>query len=232
MATLVHAPSAKKIQTPRGHDRLWTAITAIEVVAASAAVLLHLVIPTLVLLAMAAISLLVRRDHWSSLGFHRAAAIPLVGKMLIFAAAWSVFQLSITMPIANHLSGNKQDLSDFNDLQGNVGMLLGLILLSWTLAAVGEELAYRGYLQTRMRELFGAGRAGLVAAVLLSSVLFGTAHTQQGLIGVIIITIDAIAFSVLRYRYKTLWASVFAHGFNNTLGFITFFFVGPVYGFW
>ena len=47
-----------------------------------------------------------------------------------------------------------------------------------------------------------------------------------------IITIDGIAFSVLRYRYKTLWASVFAHGFNNTLGFITFFMVGPVYGFW
>ncbi len=29
---------------------------------------------------------------------------------------------------------------------------------------------------------------------------------------------------------KTLWASVLAHGFNNTIGFIEFFFVGAIPG--
>jgi membrane protease YdiL (CAAX protease family) len=111
-------------------------------------------------------------------------------------------------------------------------MLVGLLVLSWTLAAVGEELAYRGYLQTRMRELFGSGRTGLVFAVLVSSLLFGLAHSEQGMVGVIAITLDAVAFSVVRYRYKTLWASVLAHGFNNTIGLIAFFVVGPVHGFW
>ena len=151
---------------------------------------------------------------------------------VVFAAVWSLFQLAVTMPIANHLSGQKTDLADFTDLEGNIGMLLGLLLLSWTLAAVGEELAYRGYLQTRMRELFGSGRFGLVVAVVLSSLFFGIAHSEQGVIGVFIITLDAIAFSVVRYRFKTVWASVLAHGFNNTIGFLAFFFVGPVYGFW
>ena len=33
--------------------------------------------------------------------------------------------------------------TDYKDLQGNIGMLLGLLLLTWTLAAIGEELAYR-----------------------------------------------------------------------------------------
>jgi membrane protease YdiL (CAAX protease family) len=136
------------------------------------------------------------------------------------------------MPIASHVSGTKTDLSGYRDLQGNIAMLIGLLLLSWTLAAVGEELAYRGYLQTRMRELFGSGRVGLVVAVLTSSLLFGVAHSEQGLVGVLTITLDALAFSVVRYRYKTLWASVLAHGFNNTIGFVALFFVGPVYGFW
>jgi membrane protease YdiL (CAAX protease family) len=37
---------------------------------------------------------------------------------------------------------------------------------------------------------------------------------------------------VLRYRYRTLWASVLAHGFNNTIGCVAFFLVGPLHGLW
>ena len=143
-----------------------------------------------------------------------------------------MFQLAVLMPIANHLSGKEQDLSAFKDLKGNIGMLAGLLVLSWTLAAVGEEAAYRGYLQTRMTNLFGSHRIGFVLAVLASSVLFGIAHTEQGVVGVTIVTLDAIAFSIVRHRYRTTWASVLAHGFNNTIGFVAFFLVGPVHGFW
>jgi membrane protease YdiL (CAAX protease family) len=215
------------------HERFWTVVTATEVVLASAAVALDLLIPTFILLALAGISLAMRRQGFASLGFHRVAShTHLAVKMLAFAAAWSVFQLSVVMPIANHVSGRQQDLSDFKDLQGNVAMLVGLLALSWTLAAVGEETAYRGYLQTRMAQLFGSRRAALVAAILASSLLFGLAHSEQGVVGVIAVAIDAVAFSVLRYRYKTLWASVLAHGCNNTIGFIAFFFVGPIHGFW
>jgi hypothetical protein len=46
------------------------------------------------------------------------------------------------------------------------------------------------------------------------------------------IGLDAVAFSVVRHRCKTLWASVFAHGFNNTIGFVAFFVFGPIHGFW
>jgi hypothetical protein len=216
---------------PERHRRAWAVLTAVEVGAACAAIVLDLVVPSLVLLAMAVVSLVVRRAHWSSLGFHRPGA-RLVPQMLLFAVVWSLFQLAVAMPIANHVSGEKQDLSDFEDLEGNVGMLLGMLALGWIVGALVEELAYRGYLQTRMRQLLGNGAAALVVTVALSSVLFGRVHSEQGLIGIVIVTLDGIAWSVLRYRYKTLWASVLAHGFNNTIGFMTFFFVGPVYGLW
>jgi membrane protease YdiL (CAAX protease family) len=217
---------------PARHRRAWTIVTAVEVVAACAAIILDLVVPSLVLLAMAVVSLVARRAHWSSLGFHRPDSWRLVPKMFVFAAAWSVFQVAVAMPIANHLSGEKQDLSDFEDLEGNPGMLLGMLVLGWIVGALLEELAYRGYLQTRMRQLLGNGAVALVVTVLRSSVLFGRVHSEQGLIGIVIVTLDGIAWSVLRYRHKTLWASVLAHGFNNTIGFVTFFLVGPVYGLW
>jgi membrane protease YdiL (CAAX protease family) len=217
---------------PARHHRTWAIVTAIEVVLACVTVVVDLAIPTFVLLGLAAVSLLIRRTGLASLGFHRVASLPLAVKMLVFAGTWSAFQLAVTMPIASHVSGKKTDLSDFNDLRGNFGMLLGLLLLTWTVAAVGEELAYRGYVQTRLRDLFGSGRLGLVIAVVVSSVLFGTAHSEQGVIGALTITLDGLAFSVVRYRYKSLWASVLAHGFNNTIGFLAFFLCGPTDGFW
>lgn len=68
--------------------------------------------------------------------------------------------------------------------------------------------------------------------MLVSSVLFGIAHSEQGLIGVLVVTLDGFYFSLLRLHYRTAWASVLAHGFNNTIGFIAFFLVGPIYGSW
>jgi membrane protease YdiL (CAAX protease family) len=212
--------------------RTWAVVAAVEVLLGAFVVLADLGIPTLVLLFIAGVGLGLRRQGLSSLGLHAAAALPLAAKMLAFAVAWSLFQLAVTMPVANHLSGSKQDLSAFDGLEGNVGMLLTLLLLSWTLAAFGEELAYRGFLLTRCREVFGSGILGTAVAVLATSLLFGFAHSEQGAIGVLVVSLDAVAFCLLRLHYGTLWAPVLAHGFINTLGFLAFFFVGPIYGLW
>ena len=228
-----HGPD--RTRTPRetaAPSRAWLVVAGFEAAAAALAVLLDLAIPSLVLLAMAAVSLLVRRQGVATLGFARIGGWSLVGKMALFAVIWSVFQLVVTMPIANHVSGQRQDLSAFEDLQGNAGLLVALIALGWVLGGLVEELAYRGYLLTRFREACGSGRIALVVAVLASSMLFGFAHSEQGVIGVLVVTLDGIYFSVLRFHYATLWASVLAHGFNNTIGFLAFFLVGPVYGFW
>lgn len=216
----------------RGSGTRWRVVAALEVVAAAVVVVLDRGIPTLVLLGMVLLSQLARRAGLASLGLRRVGGWVLVPKMLAFAAVWSVFQLGVTLPLAERLSGQAQDLSAFDDLQGDVGMLAGLLVASWVLAAFGEELAYRGYLLTRVREALGGGRAAVVTGVLVSSLLFGIAHTEQGVVGVGVVALDGAAWSVLRLRYDTVWAAVLAHGFNNTIGFVTFFLVGPVHGLW
>jgi membrane protease YdiL (CAAX protease family) len=206
---------------------------SIEATAAALAVLADLLIPSLLLLAMAVVSLAVRRAGLGSLGLRRLThGWRVAGLVLVLTVLWSVFQLSVTMPIANHVSGHRQDLDAFDDLQGNVGLLLVLLVVGWVLGAVVEEVAYRGYLLTRIREAIGHGRVGVWLAVLASSLLFGLAHTEQGAVGVAVVTLDGLFFCALRYRFRSLWASVLAHGCNNTLGFLAFFLVGPIYGFW
>lgn len=212
---------------------LWRVLAAVEVGLATAAVLLDLGIPTLVLIALAAMSLIARRQGAGSLGLRRPArpvrmAVQVFGLSLL----WTALTLAMIMPVVEHLTGQRRDVSQFAPLEGNLGLLLYLLVISWMLAAFGEEFAYRGYVQTRMRDVLPAGRTGLIIAVLLSSLLFGLAHTEQGIVGVILSGIDAIFFSILRYRYQTLWAAILAHGFLNTIGMIAYFIAGPFYGLW
>lgn len=224
------APAPRAPASSRGRRRL---IAGLEVALAVAVVVAVRTLPSLVLLVLMAASLWLHREGLASLGMHR---VPRAGRMVLqvlaLTAAWTVLTIAVTMPLLEHLTGERQDVSQFVELKGDLVATLVLIVLSWTLAAIGEELAFRGFVQTRMRELLPTGTAGLVFAVLASSVLFGFIHTEQGAVGVALSAIDAVYFSVLRYRYRTLWAAVLAHGFGNTIGLTTYFLVGPVSGLW
>jgi membrane protease YdiL (CAAX protease family) len=190
-------------------------------------------LPTIVIIVIGGIFLLLRKEKLSVLGFHRQQkTVNFVLRILAFAAFWSLVDYGILLPVLNHLTGVKQDLSTFVELKGNIGLLLLLLAVSWTLAALGEELAYRGFVQNRLTRLFADRRIGIIIAVVISSILFGFAHTEQGITGVLITTADAIFFSILKYKYNNLWASVLAHGFMNSIGIITFYFTGPIYGLW
>jgi hypothetical protein len=137
------------------------------------------------------------------------------------------------MPVLNRLTGTTIDYSGFANLKGNLGQLLLLLVLSWTLAALGKEMVYRGYLQKQLTGLFGSSLPGILLTVGVSSLLFGLAHTEQGLIGVVVTTIDALFFSWLKLRFgNNLWAAILAHGFYNSTGIFVFFFTGPIYGLW
>jgi membrane protease YdiL (CAAX protease family) len=141
---------------PRRAQGTWRVFALVEVLLAAAAVAFDLFLPTIVILLLASISLAIRRTGPSSLGFRRVrrpARMALA--VFVLTVGWSLVQLGLTMPILNRLTGQRQNLSQFESLQGNVTMLLILLGLSWTLAALGEETAYRGYLPTRISEVFG-----------------------------------------------------------------------------
>lgn len=231
MGTRESSPTEALRATPT--SATWRLVAASEVLIAAAAVLVDRIVPTLVILVLAALSLAIRRERPSSLGFHRH---PHPGRMAAQVLGWTVLWtgvvLGVLMPVLEHLTGEQQDVSQFAEVQGDLAMLVVLLALSWTLAALGEETAYRGFVLTRAGEAVGTGRAGVAGAVLVSSLLFGLAHTEQGGIGVALTFADAVFFSVLRLRYRTVWAPVLAHGFNNTVGLVAFYFVGPVHGLW
>jgi uncharacterized protein len=222
-----------------GRERraLWGWVAVVELVLAAVAVLANLVIPSLVILALMLVSLAVRRRGLSSLGLHRVNHVPSVAVWMFTApAAWTLLDAGLLKPIQAHLLGIRQDMSQFESLQGDVVLLLGWLALAWLLAGVGETVAFIGYVQTRAREVAGRLGAGstlsAVVGSVVASVLLGLLHTEYGLIGVTISTVDGLFYCLLRYRCRTLWAPILAHGFTDTIGLVTVFLVGPVYGLW
>ena len=205
----------------------------IELGIMAAIVLFDLGMPALLIIAVGLLFMLLRKEGLSLLGFKIEKPIyKTVFSVFLLSVIWTIINFTVILPIINHLTGATRILTNFENLKGNTGLLLTLLAASWTLGAVGEEIAYRGFLLGGTARLFPNRKFGIVVSVLVSSVLFGLAHREQGLIGVITTFIDALFFSFVRYHFDNLWASVLAHGFLNTIGVIIFYFTGPLYGLW
>lgn len=219
-----------------GMDRenVWKLISIVELMVAGTVIIMDLFIPTIIILGIIAVSFLIRKEKLQTLGFRKNSSwLNMMMTILVLVVIWTLLHLSVFMPVLNHLTGTTQDLSAFENLKGNFNQLLFFLILTWTLAAFGEEIVYRGYLQKRILDLFGDTRTGVILAVGISSLLFGLAHTEQGTIGVALTFLDAIFFSLIKIHYdNNLWAAIIAHGTSNTIGLVGFFLFGPVYGLW
>lgn len=137
----------------------------------------------------------------------------LVGVVMLF------FSKLLLTPIAEAITGIPRDLSAFEDVRGNLSVYLVLMPRIWLGAAICEEIVFRAFLIGRLEAAFGgASRSATAAAVLLSSVLFGFAHTYQGPTGVLITgTLGLIFACIYAYGGRNLWFNIVVHGVYDTL---------------
>lgn len=210
------------------------ALTLIELITAITVILLDLLNPTLIVLVMVVISMLIRKEKYDTIGLKKPKSwIALIGVALLSMVLLQLFDAGVLMPVLNRLTGTTINYSGFANLMGNPSQLLTLLLFGWTLAAFGEEVVYRGYLQKLLGELFGNGIVGKLIAIGISSLVFGLVHREQGLIGVVVTTFDAVIFSLLKRKFNdNLWTAILAHGIYNTIGIVAFYFIGPIYRLW
>ena len=112
-----------------------------------------------------------------------------------------------------------------NEITGNAKIALFALLIVWTFAAFGKEIAYRGYLLTGAADVGNRSAPAYWIGVLLVSILFGYGHYYKGLSGIID---SGIAGLILGTAYmvagRKLWASILTHGMIDTLGVIDAFF--------
>lgn len=174
------------------------------------------------LFVLAWISLRLRGRGWKDVGLMRPRKwFPFVAAGVLAGIAIELLELFVTQPLLVRVTGKMPDLSDLGHLQGNLTLLLLFVVLSWTLAAFGEEMVYRGYLMNRVAGLASDSRAAWIVSLIVISALFGFGHLDQGITGQIENMIDGLLLGVLYLACgRNMWAPIIAHGLTDTIDIV------------
>ena len=127
-------------------------------------------------------------------------------------------------PLLERLVGETRDLTRFSNVAGSPSALIRLMVLSWTVAAFGEELAFRVVLMRGIAFSLGASRTAFGIALIAQAVLFGLVHAYQGPAGVIGAGINGLIFGGLVLAARgSIWPAAIAHGASNTVGILSLY---------
>lgn len=201
-----------------------------EAVLAAAVVLGHNVWKVLpnevpILFVLGLVSYRLRNGGFAAIGFRRPESWGRVVAIAGAAAALRIGLGEVVEPIAARIWPPIVAPEGINEIAGSPGTALLWLLVVWTFAAFGEEIAYRGYLLGRTAEALGRSPAAYAVAAVASSVLFGYGHFYKGPAGILD---SGLAGLVLAGAYflarRNLWAAVLAHGFIDTVGVFALFF--------
>jgi membrane protease YdiL (CAAX protease family) len=133
--------------------------------------------------------------------FAWAFSFLLVSNLILAGLAWFLAQVGLPMPgeIA------------FLVPKDSFGRVLW-VLVSFT-AGFCEEVAFRGYLMTRLR-LLGKFKSWIIPTI-VSTLVFGICHAYQGLPGFIVISVYGLMFSLMYIKTGRLWPCIIAHFFQD-----------------
>jgi len=219
------------IPFPSNNSLVSRGLSAIELLLGAFVVIGHNVfhvVPNevIVLSVLGLISIRLRDGNWSAIGFKQPVSWR---RIFLIALAAAVVRILLGQFVIEPVTGffwpapSAPELA--NEIAGNVKVALLTLLLVWTFAAFGEEIAYRGYLLTRAADVGKRSITAYWVGIVVVSILFGYGHYYKGPSGIID---SGIAGLILGTAYmlggRNLWASILTHGFIDTFGIIDAFF--------
>ncbi|MBK5229895.1 MAG: CPBP family intramembrane metalloprotease [Thermoleophilia bacterium] len=150
-------------------------------------------------------------------GLRRAPFWPTVGKLTAVALTYFV-ALAIYSSIAHLTSDDTaNDLGAGNSTFG----MVGFVLMAAVVAPIAEEFFFRGMV---FRAL--ANGMGVVAAAVVSGVLFGALHIDSfsldRLLQVVALALLGVLFALLYAWSGTLYSTIALHATNNALAVVVF----------
>jgi len=181
-------------------------------------------VPILVVLGL--VSSRLRNGGWSALGFKRPSSWVHLTLIALAAATLRVLLGDFVIePLTQRIWPPIVAPAEAETITGNIKLALLGILVVWTFAAFGEEIAYRGYLLIRAAEIGRQTTAAYWVGIVLVSILFGYGHYYKGPAGILD---SGVAGLVLGAAYmlagRNLWASILAHGLIDTFAIVALFF--------
>jgi len=182
---------------------------------------------TVLLVPFVWLALRIRKEPWSTIGFTLpAGTFKFIVLGVLAGVFMELFAVYLTTPWISGVFGVEPDYSEISEIQGSVQLLVLYLVLSWVLAAFGEEICFRGFLMKRIAQVLGETHWAWIISLVLASVLFGWGHTEQGVSGWVQEGISGFLLGVLfLVSRKNLVLPIVAHGVSNSLA-LTLIYLG------
>jgi uncharacterized protein len=130
-----------------------------------------------------AVLLLLNRESFSNVGLknpHNPVKTAIYG--LLTAAA--IFAVVVTL---ENLGYGQDRLGDMGEeLKGNIGLVLERMAISILVVGFVEEFIFRGFIMSRLANIFGGSRIAWAVALIGQAALFGFSHGYQQLYGMVL----------------------------------------------
>ena len=145
---------------------------------------------------------------WRDVGYVRPKNWPLtIASGILFGSALKFTMKALVMPL---LGADPINWS-FHYLSGNRAQLPFAIWMMFV-AGFGEETVFRGFAFERFTKAFGSGAATKIAAVVLTSIWFASAHYRgQGVPGTEQALIVGLIFATIFARTRSIAFLMIAH---------------------
>jgi len=206
-------------------------LSAIELFLGAAIVIGHNVFQVVpnevpILFVLGLVSIRIRDGSLTAIGFRRPSSWSRVVLVALAAATLRILLSEVLIdPLTQKFWPPAAAPSEAAAITGNLKIALLALVIVWSFAAFGEEIAYRGYLLTRAADLGNRTKIAYLVGVVFVSVLFGYGHYYKGPSGIID---SGVAGLILGSAYlitgRNLWTSILAHGFIDTFGVIVLYF--------
>lgn len=181
---------------------------------------------TLVSLLVAHYFLKRRGITWRDLGLRRPDSLwkTLPWTLAVIVTIFLVGGGLVNQVLLPALGLEPPDLSAFNNLPGNGGLLLFWLVMSWVSGGFIEEMLARGFFLNRFHDLFQNSAYAFPLAVVAQAALFGLAHSYQGLSGVIATGAIGLVMGIYYLLGKrSLWPLIVAHGTVDMVGIVAIY---------
>ena len=172
------------------------------------------------LVLLATVLLKLSGDTWHAVGLNRPRSIWKMASLVLggYLAIAVVAMLGHTILPALGLVPKMSAM--FAALKGDTAeYLYWLLPVAWGSAAFGEELVFRGFLQSRLERFIGGETlSAWLSAAVLQALIFGLLHSYLGAAGAIMAAATGL---VLGFVYvisgRNLWACIILHGLVDTV---------------
>ncbi len=164
---------------------------------------------------------------FKSLGFQRSRlkAFDLLIVAPLIAFGMVVLYVHALVPGVTYITGQPMDYSLFEQFEGNLSAILGLLFFAAVSAGFGEEILFRGYFMRQFTKFFGSSTLSIALNILIFGMIFGWIHMYQGISGQIITGIlGMITATIFHFRKDDLWFAIAFHGFFDLIALAYYFY--------